>query len=171
MRGVLLGSGLVVLVALPVPADEIDPARVLGQLRACYEPAETAAAKEACMFTVSEACQAEEEGGYSTLGMSMCNHAEAEAWDVLLNEAYRAAQAFGAAMDADEAAHFPNLDKRTETLRAAQRAWITYRDAACVHAYASWGAGSMRHIAGTACGLRMTATRTIELWGMYDMFR
>ena len=155
---------------LPVWAEEIEQAKVTADLRACYTSAEDADGKLACMFTVSEACQAEEEGGYSTLGMSMCNHAESEAWDVLLNEEYKAAQKFGKVMDEDEAESFPNLDKRTDTLREAQRAWIAFRDAECLNAYANWGAGSMRHIAGTACVLEMTAKRTVDLWGKYAMF-
>lgn len=161
----------ILLAGTSAHADEIDQDRILSQLRTCYERAEEAAAKRACIFTISEACQAEEEGGYSTLGMSMCNHAEGQAWDVLLNEEYKATQAFGKAMDADEAEYFPNLDKRTDTLRDAQRAWIAFRDAECLNAYANWGSGSMRHIAGTACILEMTAERTIALWAKRSIFQ
>ena len=156
--------------ALPGAADEIDQDAVNARVRACFETGASIADKRLCMFKASEACQAEEEGGYSTLGMSMCNQAEAEAWDVLLNAEYKAAMAAGKVMDEDEAAHFPNLDKRVDTLRAAQRAWIAFRDAECLNAYASWGSGSMRHIAGTACMLEMTAERTIALWDKRTMF-
>ncbi len=162
---------IVALMTTAASADDIDQAAITEKLRACYNAADTAEGKLACIFTVSESCQAEEEGGYSTLGMSMCNHAESQAWDVLLNEEYKAAQTFGAEMDEDEATHFPNLDKRTDTLRAAQRAWIQFRDAECINEYAQWGSGSMRHIAGTACTLEMTAERTIDLWGKYSMFQ
>ena len=151
-------------------AEEIDQNAVLASLRLCYDAAETVDAKRACKFTVSEACQADEDGGYSTLGMSMCNRAEGDAWDVLLNQEYKAAQAFGKGLDDDEAQSFPNLDKRTETLRDAQRAWIAFRDAECLNEYAQWGSGSMRHIAGTACILDLTADRTIDLWGKRVMF-
>lgn len=161
---------ILVLAALPAHGEEIDQDAVTAQVRACYVKSDASAHKAACMFSASEACQAEEEGGYSTLGMSMCNHAESQAWDVLLNEEYKAAMASARVLDEDEAIHFPNLDKRVDTLRAAQRAWIAFRDAQCHHAFAAWGSGSMRHIAGTACVLEMTAARTIALWEIRTMF-
>lgn len=136
---------------------------MLDDLRACFVNAETYEDSKACMFTVSDACQAGEEGGYSTLGMSMCNRDEADAWDVLLNEEYKKTMAVFAELDADDAVYFPNLDKRVDTLRAAQRAWIAYRDAECLNEYALWGSGSMRHIIYTGCILEETAERTIEL--------
>ncbi|MFQ5623498.1 MAG: lysozyme inhibitor LprI family protein [Paracoccaceae bacterium] len=159
------------LLSSAAAAQEIDGAQTLSRLRACYDPADTAESKRACMFTISEACQAEEEGGYSTLGMSMCNRAEHEAWDVLLNEEYKATMAAFTEMDADDAGYSENLDKRTDTLRAAQRAWMAYRDAECLNAYAIWGGGSMRHIAGTACYLRMTAERAIEIWNKREFMQ
>lgn len=161
---------LLLICATGAGAAEIDPVRTLERLRACYDPAPTAAGRLACMHTVSETCQAEEEGGYSTMGMAMCNQAETEAWDVLLNEEYKETRAWSAALDEDEQASFPNLDSRADTLRDAQRAWIAYRDAECRNEYANWGAGSMRHIVGTACYLDMTAKRTVELWAKRSAF-
>lgn len=169
MRAIVL---MICLLLLPVwaHADDGDQAAVNDQVRDCFEAAPSVGDKRACIFKASEACQAADDGGYTTLGMSMCNQAEAEAWDVLLNREYKAAMAAGKLMDEDEAAHYPNLDKRTETLRDAQRAWIVFRDAECRNAYANWGSGSMRHIAGTACLLELTAERTIALWDKRVMF-
>ncbi len=139
---------------------------MLTELRACYESAEDYAGKTDCIGSVSAKCQEVEEGGYSTFGMSSCNNDEYLAWDVLLNEEYQATKAAFEAWDKDEAEFFPEYARRVETLRDAQRAWITFRDAECELEYAIWGSGSMRHIMGTACNVDMTAERTIELWSM-----
>ena len=147
--------------AQDAPVSEAD---MLAHLRACYAAGDGIAAREACMFKSSQMCQDAEEGGGSTLGMTTCNHAETMAWDVLLNEEYQATMAWAKAFDADDSHSFPEFANREATLREAQRAWITYRDAECGLQYAIWGAGSMRHISGTACMLRETAERTIELW-------
>lgn len=108
-------------------------------------------------------CMDSEDGGHSTLGMTNCALSEAQVWDKYLNLEYRAAMDALEAMDTDEAEFFPEFANRAESLRAAQRAWIAFRDAECGLAYAMWGSGSMRNIAGSNCSLEMTASRTIEL--------
>ena len=45
--------------------------------------------------------------------------------------------------------------------RLHQRAWIVFRDAECRHSYASWGAGSFRAVAYSACRLELTARRVV----------
>ena len=71
--------------------------------------------------------------------------------------------AWAKAGDADDMANFPEFANRADSLRAAQRAWIAFRDAECGLEYALWGSGSMRNIAGTDCLMHMAAERTIEL--------
>jgi len=155
------------LFAAPLAAQEIDDARVLSNLRACYEPETGVRGKRACIGEAGLQCQDETEGGYSTLGQSMCQMAEARAWDVILNEEYRAAMETSKGFDADNQASFPEFTHRAETLRAAQRAWIPYRDALCAAEYAKWGEGSMRNIAASACQVDVVANRAIDLWNMY----
>ncbi len=132
-------------------------------LDTCYAAATGPDDLKACIGQMSGACMEAEEGGYSTLGMSSCTNAEAQAWDRYLNLEYKATVAGLRAMDTEEAAYFPEFAKRVENLRTAQRAWITFRDSECGLAYAMWGSGSMRNIAWASCQLEMTATRTIEL--------
>lgn len=167
MRRLLISLALVGSVA---NAQEEGREWMLEDLRSCYYAADNSIDKQACVFVVSEACQATEEGGYSTLGMSICNRDEAAAWDVLLNEEYRATMAAFEPLDAEDAEYTPGLDTRVDTLRAAQRAWITFRDAECLNEYALWGSGSMRSIIGTACILNETAERTIELWAKREAY-
>ncbi|MEL7344578.1 MAG: lysozyme inhibitor LprI family protein, partial [Pseudomonadota bacterium] len=104
---------------------------------------------------------AEAEGGQTTLGMAMCTQAETRAWDRVLNAEYARTMAWNRAMDAEDRVYFPEFANREHALRVAQRAWIAFRDAECALAYAQWGAGSMRHIAGTSCHLDMMARAAV----------
>ena len=54
------------------------------------------------------------------------------------------------------------LPTQAETLIAAQRAWIAFRDADCLHAYAMAGTGSIRQIEGASCRLSATAMRVLD---------
>lgn len=161
---------LFVMATTTANAQEAGQEWMLDDLRVCYNAADNDLDKKACAFVVSEACQASEQGGYSTLGMSVCNSDEASAWDVLLNEEYGATMKAFKSMDADDAEYYPGLDTRVDTLRAAQRTWITFRDAECLNEFALWGTGSMRNIAYTACILDETAERTIEVWSKREAY-
>lgn len=50
-----------------------------------------------------------------------------------------------------------------EDLRAAQRAWIAYRDAACAVEAAVWEGGSMAPLIHATCMTRLTRARTDDL--------
>ena len=160
VRVSLLLTGL----ALPVQAvaTEHEVATYGAVLESCYAVAEDGA-HAACIGKMAESCMESEEGGYSTLGMVYCTNAETQVWDRYLNREYKVTLDALKDMDADEAEFFPDFAKRAETLRAAQRAWIAFRDAECGLAYAMWGSGSMRNIAAVNCQLEMTAKRTLEL--------
>ena len=149
--------------AAPVFATEHEVATYGAILDACYASAADSEGHTACIGKMAETCMAREEGGYSTLGMTYCTAAETQVWDRFLNQEYASAMAGLKAMDTAEAQHYPEFAKRAESLRTAQRAWIAFRDAECGLAYAMWGSGSMRNIAGVNCQLEMTAKRTIEL--------
>ncbi|MEM6825540.1 MAG: lysozyme inhibitor LprI family protein [Pseudomonadota bacterium] len=154
------GALLAVVLAGSAFAAEPDAAQV-NALRACISGAEEPF--ETCLDSLAAACRAAQEGGETTLGLTFCNATETAAWDILLNEEYRATRAWAEARDADERAYFPEFANLADALLEAQRAWIAHRDAECGLAYAMWGSGSMRHIAGTGCVLEMTARRTLEL--------
>ena len=140
-------------------------------LTRCYEAAADAEAKAACLGRMSAACMETEEGGETTLGMTFCLGAEADAWDSYLNVEYAETRAWARAADKDEAAYFPEFAVRAETLLEAQRAWIAFRDAECALEYAQWGAGSMRNIAHATCRMQMTAERTLDLRRMRESFQ
>ena len=168
MRAVAI---LAVCASTPIWGQELDQPRYDALLDGCYYGAEEARGREACIGVVAQTCQDDEEGGYTTLGMSMCNHAEQMAWDRILNAEYRETMGWAKAMDAEDQEVFPEFANREGTLRDAQRARIPFRDAECAFAYAQWGAGSMRHIAGTSCLSDMTAKRAMELRDFREMMR
>jgi uncharacterized protein YecT (DUF1311 family) len=112
---------------------------------------------------LADACMEQEEGGYSTQGMAICMQAEARFWDEWLNTEYRRLVAILRAADEAEAAIAPEYAVREERLRAAQRAWIAFRDAECALEYAQWGMGSMRLLSGASCLSTMTFQRVTDL--------
>lgn len=128
-------------------------------LRQCLAR-QSAHTADTCRRLVFQPCAEKPEGG-TTLGTTECHLREHRAWDVLLNEAY--ARVAGHAQAMDQQARRPEFAQYEQSLRAAQRAWITLRDADCALAYARFGDGSMRHIAHTACLSQMTADRTLFL--------
>ena len=159
------GTTLVILglAGSPATANETLVATYGTALETCYANAASTPERQACIGVMSTACSAREEGGETTLGIVSCLMAEATFWDGYLNTEYQAVRARAKAADTDEAAYFPEFAKRADALLAAQRAWITFRDAECFRAYAEWGSGSMRNIASADCQMQMTADRTIEL--------
>jgi uncharacterized protein YecT (DUF1311 family) len=87
--------------------------------------------------------------GQSTMGMIECVDQEVQVQDKALNAAY--ATAMG------------DLNDRQKTkLRAAQRAWVAFRDADCASLQdEDWG--SLSRITANICVLQRTVERTIEL--------
>jgi uncharacterized protein YecT (DUF1311 family) len=101
-------------------------------------------------------------GGYA---LDNCLDTAATAADTALNAAYAKAGTF---IDASDGAA---ADKTAwhDALRAAQRAWIAYRDANCNADLidAEWNSGSGANAAQKACVLAMTLARTDELTKRY----
>lgn len=129
----------------------------------CFYSAEDAAMARACIGQGTGICMDADSNNQTTVGMMFCALAEAEAWDQILNAEYREIMAGMREEDAREAEFFPEFANRADSLLAAQRAWITLRDADCALEYALWGSGSMRQIAGADCQMQRTAERTIYL--------
>jgi uncharacterized protein YecT (DUF1311 family) len=92
------------------------------------------------------------------LDMNLCARLDWEAADAELNLAYEAALETAAEADAS----FPNDVEAA--LRAAQRAWLPYRDAACEAEAALWGGGSAEPMIRSGCLAMVTRQRAEELW-------
>ncbi len=88
--------------------------------------------------------------GQSTLGMMQCMQAETERQDVKLNAAYRKAMT-------------GLTPEETEHLKAAQRAWIAFRDADCASLWDPDHWGTISKVTASQCTLDRTIARTIDL--------
>lgn len=84
-----------------------------------------------------------------------------------LNEAYKAAQVVMKQIDADNPA---TKNEASTDLRDAQRAWLTYRDAACSAEGFLWYGGSGEQMVIYACRARLTRDRATDLWGLSEGF-
>lgn len=122
----------------------------------------------ACIGRSADACMSK-EGGDTTAGMVICLDAEREFWDDKLNAAYRARMSSALAADADMASMSMAAVSLAQSLREMQRAWIVYRDAACLYEQAQWMGGTAGGPAAMACTMHETARQALKLegWGGY----
>jgi uncharacterized protein YecT (DUF1311 family) len=98
------------------------------------------------------------EGAVTQLDLNDCTHAAWMAADEELNLAY------GAALEAARQYDSWPEGRAEDTLRAAQRAWVAYRDAACEAEAALWDGGSAQPMILSGCLGRLTTQRTDDLW-------
>ena len=115
-----------------------------------------------CFFvSAAQAQDADCTNPQTQLEMTQCAQQDWQATDANLNEAYKAAQVAMAEIDAS----LPDAEKGAATgLRDGQRAWITYRDAACAtEGYLSHG-GSVEPMVVAYCLARLTKARAADIW-------
>ncbi|GGL73101.1 lysozyme inhibitor LprI family protein [Wenxinia marina] len=160
MRPFAIFAPLLAAAPLPALAQDVHDAYASG-VAACFEEAPSVEAARACEGAAAAACMDGAEDGQTTFGMVQCQLAERDAWDALLNREYQDAIETFAADDAAEAS--ADFARREESLRAAQRAWIAWRDAECALMQALWGGGTMGQVDAAGCLLRLTAERTVDL--------
>lgn len=96
--------------------------------------------------------------------LNACAKYDYERMDADLNDAYQEAMAVAKDVDAD----LPRAERgAVEKLRAAQRVWITYRDAVCdSEAFAVQG-GSMEPMVWYGCLARLSLARAGDLRTMW----
>jgi uncharacterized protein YecT (DUF1311 family) len=115
---------------------------VVALVMLCAAPAAAQKIDQPAVHGRAEAC----DGG--TYQMIACLERQRNYWDKRLNAAYKAALA----------------DAKTEqsrSLRAAQRAWLAFRDTNCD--YYLRGEGSIAKISAALCLRDMTEKRAVEL--------
>ncbi len=101
------------------------------------------------------------------MDMNQCAYADWEAADAELNAVYGQAMALLKTWDTD----LPADEKGgADALKAAQRAWITFRDKACeAEGYAMKG-GSAEPLLVYGCMRQLTEERVGHLQGMVDAY-
>lgn len=97
--------------------------------------------------------------------MNICAEQDWQAADEELNYAYREVIAEMRLMDEMLP---PELQGAEAALRAAQRAWIAYRDANCEAAGFPMRGGSAEPLLVYGCLRQMTEHRTEELWQLLE---
>ncbi|WP_417247908.1 lysozyme inhibitor LprI family protein [Celeribacter sp.] len=113
-------------------------------------------------FVVPAAGFAQERDCADPVSQSDMNTCAYEAWqraDVDLNDTYARAMEVARGWS----------DGAAEALRAAQRAWIPYRDAACTAEGFLFEGGSMEPFIVNSCLEHLTRQRTEELRAVYEM--
>jgi uncharacterized protein YecT (DUF1311 family) len=96
----------------------------------------------------------------TTFEMRQCAAQDYEAADVGLNAAYKAAQHAMRRLDAD----LPeDLKGASSALLQAQRAWIPFRDAACIVEGFQVRGGSLEPLFVMTCKTRLTRQRSAQL--------
>ncbi len=118
------------------------------------------------LLVLGSAAQAQTPGcadPQTQIEMNACAEREWQAADRALNEAYGQARAAMRRLDAD----FPQEARGAEAaLREAQRAWITFRDAACAVEGWPMRGGSAELLLIHGCLARLTRQRTEDLLGL-----
>ncbi len=103
------------------------------------------------------------EGGDTTVGTSACLGLELDWWDARLNAAFAQLKVSTDAFDADMAELGSAAESQTEALVGMQRAWMGFRDAACLFEMTKWGGGTGGGPASLACALALTAEQALRL--------
>ena len=153
---------LLISISTPVAAQELlfSP----DATEHCVRGAANREMAEGCIGSSADLCMAENgSDGSSTVGMGYCLTRELEYWDQRLNAAYRSLRDVDRAYDAELDDLGSVAPRRVLALRDMQRAWIGFRDAACVYEYSAWGGGTGGGPAHAACLMRITGTQTLHL--------
>ena len=99
--------------------------------------------------------------------LNQCAYQDWEEADAGLNEVYQEVVAAYSQMDAD----LPEeLGSGVETLRDAQRAWISFRDLACEAEGFAMRGGSAEPLLVYGCMRQLTEDRTAQLNGLVDSY-
>ena len=158
MKG-FVTAGVLAVSAVPAMGQEL--AFDIGPVTACLASAGRGAE---CIGLAASACMAQ-PGGQATAAMGWCLEREFLWWDAELNAAYGDLMAAERAADSRFAAGGLS---RAETLREMQRAWITFRDAACGYEMTRWGGGTGQGPALIGCAMTRTAEQALDLRGWQE---
>lgn len=166
MRRKTLRAAAACALAAAAPAGSAlgqDADMALDRLRGCLDAAAAKADALACAGAHVRDCTAAAADGDTTEGIVACAMDEAAAWERILDEAWAELVILAKRRAVREADGAASRFSDEEMLRAAQTAWIAFRDADCAQEHGAWGEGSMARIAGAFCLLDRSAVRAAEL--------
>ncbi|HRO11469.1 lysozyme inhibitor LprI family protein [Amaricoccus sp.] len=149
-----------VLLALPAAAQDIPFS--MEATEACVAEAADLAGRRACVGRAAEACM-ETPDGQTTAGMGACLDAEWRYWDERLNVAYAAQMDLETATEQELEDLGSAAPSPAAALRDMQRAWMAWRDAACIYEASTWGGGTGAGPASAECRLQITGEQALAL--------
>lgn len=174
---VLMVIGVVSLMSLAVetatsaartaPAFSIEATRSCVAAATAKSPSLSGYAVLDCVGRSAQACMSR-PGGDTTIGMVDCLRGERDYWDTRLNAAYAKKAAAAKKEDTEMKSLRATTASLGEALRNMQRAWINYRDAACLYEQAQWFGGTGGGPATMACHMQETARQTLVLEGWWS---
>lgn len=138
----------------PVAPFLLDRDAAVAETRRCLA---AAADPQRCLGHVTRLCL-RHPAADAPIGRASCAASEHAAWDHLLNEFYRRTRSL---LDAGQA----------ERLRAAQLAWIEFRDKACAAWPATDRAGPFARDQAPACLRDLTGRRALDLRRLLERAR
>jgi uncharacterized protein YecT (DUF1311 family) len=150
---------MVALMAMPAATQALD--FDASATEACLAAAPTDPAT--CIGHAADACMVETPGGETTVGMGECLSAEHAWWLERLGAAEAGVAAATAAADAEMRAIGATVPSQSDAFATMRTAWKGWRQAACDWELAQWGSGTGGGPATTACHLRLTGQRALEL--------
>jgi uncharacterized protein YecT (DUF1311 family) len=157
-KGLVLGMVL----AAARAAQAQDVAFDIGPTESCLAAAVSPAQAEDCVGVSASACM-ETPGGSTTVGMGFCLEKEWLWWDGQLNRAYGDLMARHRKDDAEMVAVGAAVPSMADALKAMQRAWIPFRDAACDYERSQWGGGTGGGPASVGCLMVQTGRQALAL--------
>ena len=143
LLGLALTTGVATWLSPAHAQENVPKPKAMAAFRVCLAAAKT---EVDCGQPVYDACQAAHDQPDTTLSIIECTMTTHKAWDVVLNERYRALIATSP----------PNLKLK---LQKAQRAWIVSRDADCAAVYENWISGTIRGPMYAGCMVEKTSER------------
>lgn len=149
------------------------PAFLPAATAACVAAAQAASPSRSghavldCVGRSAQACMAT-PGGDTTIGMIDCLQSELTYWDRRLNEAYARRLAAARAEDAAMSSIRATTASLTDALKRMQRAWVAFRDSACLYEQSLWLGGTGGGPATLACHLHETARQALKLEGWWS---
>lgn len=102
--------------------------------------------------------------------MNFCAQKDYDAADVELNTQWKLTVAEIKRRDKDIDRSYDNQPTGYDTLLAAQRAWITYRDQHCLSASFAARGGTMAPMLLSGCAAALTKLRTAELKALVEEY-
>lgn len=158
-RGLLCGAALAL--GGPVVAQQITYSD--QGLQSCLSAAGgNPAEQNMCIGGAFDMCSDISPNSGSTAVFAACADRELQFWDGMLNDQYGRLKAEARTLDDEADANLPR-DQFSDGLRDMQRAWIGYRDAACLFEAVQWRGGTMTGPAVIACRMEITAKQALTL--------